>query len=744
MDSSIQIKLKSEINPINYVITKKKENKKHNRKNQKKALPNIKKQNIPIKKSKKFIIIYIIIFIIFLIILAILIILIIYYIKKKTNKSKENHILHFNSYENKSINYFNNNSNNNIIIINETYINKSDKYDLKNRNDNLNLKHINNKTKILYKINDLKYNFSFKFNIVEVRYNINLYNENRIIIKPSDLPLFYNFHFFCLMKNADNKTTIYSYPKIIHNKDFNCIENFHIFEKVEIGFNIYKHYKNDNLENDIFFALSNEIINYNNKTNEDDNKFDPKIIKDNYIKLIEEIDNFKNNNTKSDQPLLLKSSFIKEPNFSTKGNLKIKNNTWYFENIYNNYFCFCSGLKCLFKIDQDCKYFFYLTIIDQNRYLYNKTHFLLADFFLSYKSTDHAYPIFKELIRQNLSAHYMTEKESIIQEYCKNELVCLKIIIIKNSNKRIDGDFLEKYLELVLKFKSVIAGSDYFAKTNIFHDIEYITYINMGHGVSFFKHFLYKDYLSYKHYDKIVIPPSNIFINIAKKYGWKDENIIKIGYPKWDFYNLINKGIIQQKEEKNTKSIFLMFTWRDIKRGKHISKDYLKNILKILNSERLNRILFNYRIILYFTFHHMINLAKLRISQKRKNILKYIRIEHISEVLSKTHLIISDFSSVIFEIIYRKKPFIIYIPDVKDPYIVNLYNQGYYDIINGLKNGSTYFENTFFDVEAAIDKIIYYITNNFKLEVNLMRFYHMLGLNSANNTMTFVEYLKNL
>ena len=207
---------------------------------------------------------------------------------------------------------------------------------------------------------------------------------------------------------------------------------------------------------------------------------------------------------------------------------------------------------------------------------------------------------------------------------------------------------------------------------------------------------------------------------------------------------MINKGIIQQKEEKNTKSIFLMFTWRDIKRGKHISKDYLKNILKILNSERLNRILFNYRIILYFTFHHMINLAKLRISQKRKNILQYIRIEHISEVLSKTHLIISDFSSVIFEIIYRKKPFIIYIPDVKDPNIVNLYNQGYYDIINGLKNGSTYFENTFFDVEAAIDKIIYYITNNFKLEVNLMRFYHMLGLNSANNTMTFVEYLKNL
>ena len=418
------------------------------------------------------------------------------------------------------------------------------------------------------------------------------------------------------------------------------------------------------------------------------------------------------------------------------------NNTWYFENIYNNYFCFCAGLKCLNKINQTCKYFFYLTIIDQNRYLYNKTHFLLADFFFSYKSSDHAYPIFKELVRQNLNAHYMTEKESIIQEFCKNELVCLKIIIIRNGNKRIDGDFLEKYLELVLKFKSVIAGSDYNAKTNIFHDIEYITFINMGHGVSYFKHFLYKDYLSYNHYDKILIPGGKIFTNIAKKYGWKEENIIKIGYPKWDCYNF-NNDIIQQKGERRRKSIFLMFTWRDIKPGKQISKYYLKNIYKILNNKRLNKIIFNYRFIIYITFHHMINF-KIRILPERRKILKYIKPERISEILSKASLIISDFSSVIFEIIYRKKPFIIYVPDANDPNIINLYDQGYYDIINGLKNGSLYFENKFFDVEAAIDKIIYYIRNNFKLEINLMRFYSELGLNGTNNTMTFVEYLKNL
>jgi CDP-glycerol glycerophosphotransferase (TagB/SpsB family) len=265
----------------------------------------------------------------------------------------------------------------------------------------------------------------------------------------------------------------------------------------------------------------------------------------------------------------------------------------------------------------------------------------------------------------------------------------------------------------------------------------------MGHGVSFFKQFLYKDYLSYKHYDKILIPAGTVFVNIAKKYGWKEENIIKIGYPKWDSYNFL-KGIIEQNGERQRKSIFLMFTWRDIKPGKQISKYYLRNIFKILNSKRLNRIIFNYRIIIYFTFHHMLNWAKIRIMAQRRKILKYVRPGNISEVLSRTYLIISDFSSVIFEIIYRKKPFIIFVPDANDPNIINLYNQEYYDIINGLKNGSIYFENKFFDVDSAIDKIIFYIRNNFKLEGNLMKFYSDLGLKGTNNTMTFVEYLKDL
>jgi hypothetical protein len=63
---------------------------------------------------------------------------------------------------------------------------------------------------------------------------------------------------------------------------------------------------------------------------------------------------------------------------------------------------------------------------------------------------------------------------------------------------------------------------------------------------------------------------------MAKKYGWKDENIIKMNLPRWDKYSSI---ILQNSNDTNkfeTQSIFLMFTWRFIKKNKNISKIYLK------------------------------------------------------------------------------------------------------------------------------------------------------------------------
>ena len=94
-------------------------------------------------------------------------------------------------------------------------------------------------------------------------------------------------------------------------------------------------------------------------------------------------------------------------------------------------------------------------------------------------------------------------------------------------------------------------------------------------------------------------------------------------------------------------------------------------------------------------------------------------------------MVISDFSSIIFDIIYRKKPFIIYIPDANEPNIKEIYTKDYYDIIESFKNGNYDFENIFLNFNETINKIIYYINNNFSLEKKLQIFYNSFGFENG-------------
>ena len=165
-----------------------------------------------------------------------------------------------------------------------------------------------------------------------------------------------------------------------------------------------------------------------------------------------------------------------------------------------------------------------------------------------------------------------------------------------------------------------------------------------------------------------------------------------------------------------------MFTWRIMKqKSNRISPYYLKNIVSLINNKKLNEALKKKKFTLYFTFHHMINNYKKEI--KINKLIKYIEQSQISECLTKSNLLITDFSSVIFDMIYQRKPYIIYIPDLEDPNNKDNYIQGYYDIINGLKNGSIDFENKYLKFEQVINKTLYYINNDFLIDLKLSKFY---------------------
>ena len=183
---------------------------------------------------------------------------------------------------------------------------------------------------------------------------------------------------------------------------------------------------------------------------------------------------------------------IEYPNYSLKRNVALFKDKWNFKNIYNSYFCFCHGGNCIDKNTlESCKYSFYLYIIDNNRNIYQKTDYLFIDFIFAELSSDDVYPIFEEMIKKKYPVHYITEKSEIYKKYCENIKNCLIILPVIKEKKPINSKFLEKYLTLLLKLKIVVTGRGTTFNTNLFYNIEYITYICVVHGVCYFKYFLY-------------------------------------------------------------------------------------------------------------------------------------------------------------------------------------------------------------------------------------------------------------
>ena len=217
--------------------------------------------------------------------------------------------------------------------------------------------------------------------------------------------------------------------------------------------------------------------------------------------------------------------------------------------------------------------------------------------------------------------------------------------------------------------------------------------------------------------------------------------------PRWDKYNYDEKTSlgIENIEKIKSNSIFIMFTWRNILKNKHISSDYISNIKKLINNNILNRELKINKIIMYSIFHRLIDdksINKLKNKLKKNDNIEFINQNEISECLRKTSLVVTDFSSIIFDLMYRRKPFVIYIPDANDPEIINIYKPDYYELIKSMKNGTIYFENKYFNINETINKIIYYINNNFNLDSKLEKFYDEFGFKSGNNINKFIEYLK--
>ena len=595
-----------------------------------------------------------------------------------------------------------------------------------------------------FNITYLNYTFSSKFSKVKLEFIFGIYDKNKILIHPSDFTLYNQMSVSCFM--IINDTKIYSLPHIIDDKYYKCIEFFNIDENAKFGLHFNPQRSKSFLRINFDFY---KYVNLTDSFHKNDTIFDPTFINDEYNKLVEIT---KNKETRKNY--VLKRNYMKTPFVELKRAVHnvSKKGGWIFRNIYNNYFCYCVGETCTKgEVRQMCKLNFYKHVIDVNRDLYPKTHHIFVDFIFKSLPSDDTYPIFEEMIKQNLSAHYITEKPQLQKMYCQNDPKCQTILFMNMKQYFKFGEFVEKYLTLILQLKSVVSckQSSFHYLSYLFYKTEYITYIAVGHGVDFFKDYLFLPYRIYgsKINNKILIPPSEVLVDLAVRRGWKEENIIQINLPRWDRFSKVDHFF---PGNVTSNSILVMFTWRYTKWWlgfSNLSKMYHENIIKLLEDEKLGKALSKKNMILYFSLHRLVNrrfLKRYDDAINKHSYLKYLRQNELSECLAKTNLVVSDFSSIIFDLMSRNKPFIMYVPDEEDKQISKIYTNDYVNLIKKMKSGKIVFKNKCNSLKATVKKIIKYINNGFKLEPELKKFYKGFNFKTTNNTNEFIDYIMNL
>ena len=710
-----------------------------------------------------------------------------------------------------------------------------------------------------FNITKIEHKYSYDFNIVQVEYYIGFYNKNDKLIIPSDLSFYSDIHIMCEFKISSINTTIESMANIYKDKYFTCVEFFKIKEECEFGLKLYQ--MNDNMDSKYFFLFNQQRFDLINETFKNDNYFNPTNVKNDHDKLMDDFQDMRINET-----LKLKMSYEINPCTTLKRNMLLIYDKWYNLNIYGHYFCSCKGDNCLVtNVTEKCKYYFYVSIIDSNRDVYKKTEYAFMDFVKADLSSDDTYPVFKEMLKMGDNAHYITGNLDIYKEHCGDDLYCKKILLAPKDLKPIYGDFLEKYIFVFFKLKVMISGRPNF-NTDLFYDMEYVTYVCVGHGICFFKDYLFNPERIYgiRRNDKIILPDSDILVDIVKKHGWKDEDIFRVNLPRWDrLYEMEQENLIEaRKQEKErqkfyqnnpnynpnnmpiqiyqnysnqnpyvnqqipytpynpnninnqnnypninystnqtvnnnqnipvqynpnlnnnqsqnynkppvinpqppnsfnqtklinnapegkrklkTNSILIMFTWRDIQPRKKISFDYFKNFFNLISNDQLYQEMQIRNITIYLSFHRLVKdkyVHKFKSIVIEKPLIEFISQQEISECLGRTSLVVTDFSSIIFDLMYRKKPFIIYVPDGNDYSLRSIYKPDYYYLIEAMRNNTIEFENKFFTIYETIEKMIFYIKNNFQLDPKLERFYQVFGFKMEKQIDKFIDYLVKL
>lgn len=169
---------------------------------------------------------------------------------------------------------------------------------------------------------------------------------------------------------------------------------------------------------------------------------------------------------------------------------------------------------------------------------------------------------------------------------------------------------------------------------------------------------------------------------VRNNFGFKEGVVQYTGFARFD--NLtpnINTG-----RENKERTILLMPTWRHSLSGKtqaeFLKSDYFKRYFQILNSEKLDSILNAYNCQLIFYPHYEIqNWINNFFSSSANIVIADFNNYDVQDLLKRADILITDYSSVFFDMAYMSKETIFYQFDYSF-YRLTHYSEGYFDYHN--------------------------------------------------------------
>lgn len=317
-----------------------------------------------------------------------------------------------------------------------------------------------------------------------------------------------------------------------------------------------------------------------------------------------------------------------------------------------------------------------------------------------------AYSLFQYLRSIGKKAYYVLLENSYLYMKLKMENNLDGIVPLAKSSREYPGDMLKEIYEILLKTKAVITsfGENTPITNKFFKNNPYWQYIFIQHGPTFLKEsVLVSGYLIAENFDKFLVSSSNE-AGIFRKYAFEENKLLKVGLPRWD--------LLCDLPEPLEKSILIMLTWRHFNPLLFEESLYKKNLLSLLNNKDLQECLQVNNVTVYFAQHHALS-ANCGIDfQPEFENIKLVDMQNISTYIKHCSCLVTDFSSVAFDFMFQNKPVVFYILDKGDSHL-KPFEQ---DDIERMNYKQYIMPNILFDEDSVVEKIKYYVENNFELE----------------------------